>query len=286
MESNVVSKWKEGIWDDNPSQVVRIFRVKEIMSLLDNIDIKDETGSGSRSWLRKEEYGLDTDDVRAWLRFLLYSGCRFSESITVHENPNLYRKTGSIRLPDLPGGKEKRTIKARNVWLSTYGREHIPEFYEAGKLPVSNLKEMNQTLISLTLIMHKAGNKIGLPEETFTKVSKDRMKDADGNDITYEKDVWNKKTHLTEKKTRYQMEKNTYTMTTNGCMVRSMRKTWESWLFSYFDGRKGPDLKDQIYLSQGHTQKTAFAHYINLADFDKEDMKDIENMIKGYGETD
>lgn len=278
--------WYEGIWDDNTTQVVRVFRPREVLTLLENIDIEDETGDKSRKWLRKESRNLSTNDIREWLHFLLYSGCRFSEAVMIHDHPNLLRTSGNIRLPNVPGGKEMRTIKARNIYLSNYGRENIQKFFDAKSLPTNGKPEVDQTLTSLTLIMHKAGERIGLPEETFTKVIKEKEKDPQtGEYVTYEAVIRDKHTHKERTVLRYKKITKPYIITTNACMVRSMRKTWESWLFKYYSGKYGPDMRDDIYLSQGHTKRTAAQHYINLADFTPEDLQDIERLVKGYGEV-
>lgn len=58
---------------------------------------------------------------------------------------------------------------------------------------------------------------------------------------------------------------------TTGLNMKMFRKTWESWLISYY-----PDRKEEIFLSQGHTDLTALRHYVNLpfTDVDRAGMKE------------
>jgi len=55
-----------------------------------------------------------------------------------------------------------------------------------------------------------------------------------------------------------------------GVCCKSTRKTWESWLTTAY-----PNCLPQIFLNQGHTEKTSLEYYLMLPfnDQDKEDMK-------------
>ena len=291
-------EWKVPVWDsDNLAQIIRVFRPKEVLTLLDNMDIKDEKGKNSRTWLLNND--LTTDDVREWLKGLLYMGCRFSEAVLIHDNPSLLRKNGTIFLRNIEEGKKKRKNKSRVIYLSEWGKNNIQRFFSAKPLPTINDKEVNQTLISLTLIMHSAGKRIGLQEETFGISRKKWLKDENGEyikdvrrrlkeqikllhpDSSESRELFHKQKMLEGEGKEYITIKSK--LTTNGCTVRSMRKTWESWLLTYYSGNN--TMRDLILQSQNHEEGTSRRDYAHFDFNNEEDKKDIEELIRGYGEV-
>ena len=255
--------WKPPIWNEKKGQVVRVFRPEEVDQLIENSSVEDEGGKNKRRWLMTRD--LTNEDIRTWLRFLLYSGCRFTEATIIYSRPDLYQDNGLIRLPYYPRGKAKRSIQARNILLSYKGREIMDKFFEINPLPAANEEDINQTLVSLTLIMHEAGKRIQLQEEEFTKVRQVPILE-DGK-------------RKLDKKGKPMHTQSEYQYRTNGCMVRSMRKTWESWLLN---GLSSTDLRDKILQSQGHTSITSLTHYFNIG-YDNDDLADIKKEVEGYG---
>ena len=61
---------------------------------------------------------------------------------------------------------------------------------------------------------------------------------------------------------------------TKGLCCKSFRKTWESWLVSYY-----PDKLPYIFLSHGHNELTSLKHYLNLP-FTKEDKQSISEYVR------
>jgi integrase len=61
------------------------------------------------------------------------------------------------------------------------------------------------------------------------------------------------------------------------CMsVKTTRKTWESWLATYY-----PTKLDIIYLNQGHTSVIALKHYLNLP-FTQKDKSEMFEFVAGW----
>jgi len=58
--------------------------------------------------------------------------------------------------------------------------------------------------------------------------------------------------------------------------AKSTRKTYESYLVSYF-----PHLTMQIAMSQGHTSITAMQHYLNTG-FDERDKLEMKDFVEGW----
>jgi integrase len=61
-----------------------------------------------------------------------------------------------------------------------------------------------------------------------------------------------------------------------GVSVKAFRKTWESWLANIY-----PNNWLQIFLSQGHSEKTAMEYYLSLP-FNADDRKDMLYYVEGW----
>ena len=61
-----------------------------------------------------------------------------------------------------------------------------------------------------------------------------------------------------------------------GIGVKTTRKTWESWLITKYENKSL-----HIFLSQGHSQTTALAHYLNLG-FTLEDKNQMDQYVSGW----
>ena len=57
---------------------------------------------------------------------------------------------------------------------------------------------------------------------------------------------------------------------------KTTRKTWESWLITYY-----PNKFNQIFLSQGHSQLTSLQHYLNLP-FNDRDKEEMKGFVEGW----
>lgn len=272
------------------AQVIRLFRPKEILALIDNIDIRDEPSwTKSRATPNLQKAGLTTEDLQVWMKFLLYSGARFSEALLIHEyrdenGKTLYQGNGTIWLPRYKG-KEKRSIQARTIFLSNKGKKILDKFFETPMLPTQTDEGRKQTLTSLGIIMHEAGKRINLPERTFTYTYKDRIKDTDGKFVVELIETKNFTKNTDGSYTRvmkevFKIETREEVIKTNGCSIRSFRKTWESWLTLYFSNDQ--HMKDKVLSSQGHLRETAWTHYLDIS-YDNEDLQDIGEEVEGYG---
>ena len=269
----IMNTWKVPLFDENNNyQKIRILRPKEAFELIDHVDVRDE-----KTWKYLQDRDITTEDVQAWLRFLLFSGCRFSEMVLVRKDPKLRLSNGTIRIPNYPGGKEMRVQKARNVLLSDMGRECLDVFFSSAQIPAEvdeNNEGTKQVMRSLSSMLHVSGEKIGLESMTFNVKRMSKKIGEDGKRLKIRKLTKDgREIEVYERKVAFD------TITTNGCSIRSMRKSWESWLIHSFGGEK---LETQIFLSQGHTKQTAFRFYLNLG-LDEDDMVDVRECTKGYG---
>ena len=290
MENYSESDWKYPLIKQQKAQIIRVLRPKELHALIDNVRIEDEPNwTKSRGTPTLKESGFTTEDLQIWLRFFLYAGCRFPEGTMIHEyrNPDgstLYHQDGTLWLPR-HHGKGMRSIQTRTIFFSYQGMEVLKDFFVTPLLPSSNDNETKQTLTALTEILHKAGERIHLPETTLTITLERTLKDKDGNplkemiptnqftpnpDGTYSKIM----------KERIMTETEEKQIRTNGCAFRSLRKTWESWLTAYYG--KDPQIRERILSSQGHKKEVAMAHYLEIS-FDSEDLIDIGKEVEGFG---
>ena len=57
---------------------------------------------------------------------------------------------------------------------------------------------------------------------------------------------------------------------------KTTRKTWESWLVTYY-----PHFTNHIFLSQGHNTLTALVHYVTLP-FNEKDRNDMKEFVYGW----
>ena len=265
-------KWKVPLFDeDNAYQKVRILRPGEAEALLSHIDVRDE-----KTWKYLQDRDITTEDVQAWLRFLLFTGCRFPEMIIVKNDPKLRLSNGTLRIPNYPG-KEMRTRKARNILLSDMGRDMLDAFFATPPIPIDPENYENdskEVISSMSSMMHIAAEKIELEKMSFTIKQKSKNIGTDGQKIKIKKTTKDgREIEVYDTTTKFK------TITTDGCSIRTMRKTWESWLIHSFGGEK---IETQVFLSQGHTRETAMRYYLNVG-FDEEDIKDIKECTKGYG---
>ena len=284
------TKWKYPLIKKQKAQIIRIMRPNEVHALIDNIRIEDEPNwTKSRDCPNLQESGFTTEEIQMWMKFYLYSGCRFSEGIFIHDyiNPDgstLYHNNGTLWLPDHKG-KSKRSIKTRTIFFSQEGRKIMNEFFSLPQLPSETEEEKNQTMTSLTHIMHKAGERIHLPEITLNVNIKHTVTDNDGNPVvemvpTNQFTPNPDGTYSKIMKQRIMKETEERPYTTNGCAFRSLRKTWESWLTSFYGNNI--QMRERILSSQGHKKEIALTHYLEIS-FDTEDLKDIEKEVEGFG---
>jgi len=289
-----MDNWKPMLQKQQKAQVIRIFRPDEVHALINNIDIRDESNwTKSRESKNLIESGFTTKDIQTWMEFLLYSGTRFSEALIIHEyrdhktGANLYQGNGTIFLPRYKG-KKLRSIQSRTIYLSYKGREVLEKFFETPILPAKDEDGVKQVLTSLGTIMHKAGERIKLPERTLEYIYQEKIRDENGVPIKEMVEISQfvknpDGTYSKMLKENYKIKEIKKYVTTNGCTVRSFRKTWESWLTAHFSGEQS--MRDRVINSQGHKKETAWTHYLDIS-FDQEDLKNIAEEVNGYGVID
>lgn len=286
-------EWKYMLVKQQKAQIIRILRPKELHELIDNIKMEDiPTWTKSRDTIDIKEAGLDLDDIKVWLKFYLYAGCRFSEGLIIHEyrddkGDTLYQKNGTLWFPRYEG-KEKRTFQTRTIYFSNEGRKILDDFFDAPMLPATNQEGTKQVLTALSVMLHKAGERINLPEKTLTLKLTRTLKNPDGSlmkeMVPTSKFIPNPDgTYSMAMKEVVKKEQYDKQYRTNGCAFRSLRKTWESWLSSYY----GNDsyMREKIRSSQGHTDDTAWKHYLEIS-FDNDDLNDIGKEVEGYANLD
>ena len=285
------SQWKYMLLKQQKAQVIRILRPAEAHALIDAVRIEDEPNwTKSRGLPSLKELGITSEDLKTWMKFFLYSGTRFSEAMLIHDyrdpdGKTLYQNNGTLWLPRYKG-KHMRAFQTRTIYFSYKGREVLEYFFDSAStpsLPYRTPDETKQTLTALSEILHQAGKRIGLPEKTLTISIEKTMKDKSGSPSKemYETNSFTRNpdgTYSKVVKERILKESHEKTITTNGCAFRTFRKTWESWLTSFYDN---PLMRDKILSSQGHKKETAVSHYVEIS-FDKEDLEDIGKEVEGY----
>ena len=262
VSNNMIKDWKNsrGLMSEGDGQIVRVLRPDEMEALLANIDVSDEKGKMSRKWLRNK--GITSEDVQVWLKTALFTGCRFGELTVIHQDPTLLFEERKLRIPNYSGAKRKRKTKFRNIPLSKMGAEVLPKFFEASQMPSEEKKDVNQTLVSFTSILHASAEKIGLPKYNFT------LEIATG---PWLKDERGKEYRNTKPKP----------YTTDGVCFRSFRKTWESWLMLTFAKDYTSHMK--LATAMGHDIETSQRYYTKmLSGFDMEDRQSIKPWVEGY----
>lgn len=278
------SMWKPGLFKQQNRQVVRIFRPAEAMALIENATVEDETGwTSSRSELK--EAGFTDSDLKAWFRFLLFSGCRFSEAIYIHDfrdsdGNTLYQGNGTIWMPRRDGGKAKAP-KSRTILFSYMGRKLIPDFLKSRPLP-SDPEGMKNTLTALSSIMDASGRRIGLPPRILQRVWNEKVK-VDGEYVrkmieTRQFVANSSGSYSKILKEGFETVPRKKEIAVIGATVRSFRKTWESWLTVHFTDTA---MRDRIIDSQGHSNQTALMYYRNLG-FEEDVLPEIAKMVEGF----
>lgn len=269
-----MTDWKTPIWLETKSYTFRVLRPQEARELISAVDVNDE---GAWKYLRSR--GIGNKTLRKWLQALLFTGMRSSELYKLQRNPQFIQRDGNIYLPQSvvdaidpytgKTGKRKITIPRREVYLSDIGRKIIDEFMKSTTMP----EDLDTMDVQLTRILHRAGTRIGLPEGVFTKTKRVYIKDDAGNYVTEQVQKLGQLVSV-KKYNRVQ-----YQQVTNGCTIRSMRKTWESWLTNTY----GADQRTLLIImrSQGHQTETAIKHYLTFQ-FDADDLADIRTLVKGY----
>lgn len=256
-----ILKWKTPIWFTRNAQCTRILRYSEAKAVIGAIR-NEKTGA---QW----EYTLEVPRsvIQIWLQALLFTGMRPSELWILHEHPELMQSNGSILLERdkfYDVGKQKQKTKERSIYLSDLGMQIIEKFFDTPML-ADTFPHANYALDTM---LHRAGKEIGLPERTFTR----RLKKEVGT-----KEI--KKGDNTKTIPIY--EKVDSVQITNGLMLRSFRKTWDSWLVNSFHDAS-PMFLMLIEKSIGHSIETAMEHYLTF-DFDQEDLDEIKKATKGFG---
>ena len=250
-----------------PAQVIRILRVAEMRAVLNDVRASDQ---GMISNILPE---FTSTDARRWLQATLFTGCRFSEIWRLHGHPELLQENGTIRLDKsifYDPGKQKQIAQERVVFLSDAGRDFMPKFFQARtpRLCSSTMDPMETVDIALSAMMDAAAIRVGLQTRDFTRTLHRVVKDADG--IKQYDDEGNKITR----------RENVKQKPTTGVRIRSLRKSWESWLITA-RGRDEFVVRD-ICMSMGHTREVAMKHYF-ASQFDDEDIAEMTLITEGYG---
>ncbi len=241
------------------SRVLRYSEAKEIISKID-IDGEDEDG-----WTLHPADEITRADVQLWLQALLFSGMRLFELHKLHANPsyldgkgnlvNRFQDDGSILLDKnlfYDTGKKKQTAVERYVYLSDMGIPIMERFFKAS--PIHHNPRIAASI--LDSVLKVTSRELGYETRKVSVTYKRRNPTGQGK-ITVESEKY-----------------------TTGVMVRSFRKTWNSWLINSYKDR--PDMLVLVEKSMGHTQQIAMTHYLTFQ-YDEEDMVDIRKATAGFG---
>jgi integrase len=188
----------------------------------------DEMMTGFKGGDRKECMILRPEEINAIIKVLskgsiddlsvfkmmLLLGCRYEEARRIQKNPKWWDGDKSIEIEE---HKVKRVTKKRYIILSDTGKQTMPYFLAAKKMP---------TIQTFDEKLKRWGYLAGLDNTYFS--------------------------------------------------ARSLRKTWESWLISYY-----PELTAKIVKSQGHTLATAIEHYIETP-FTTEEINEMKTFTDGW----
>lgn len=247
---------KSPLWKETESHVFRILRPDEAKLLM-----KSVTMALAPRYLQ-EKYS--TYDMKVYVSCLLLTGMRYPELEYLQKNEGSYlRKEGHVYLPMAATGKDKRKNPSRYVRLSDAGREEIDKLWIARPMP-----EMYQ----LDQLLHKWAERAGFEKWRFNKTMKRTVKDDLGH-VVFEEYESPKSGKILKRPKKERVPK---VLITNGVVIRSFRKTWESWLIHSF-----PEHEGEIIDSQGHDDRTAIKHYRNLI-FDQEDKANMRPFVGGY----
>lgn len=275
---------KPGIWriSQGGSQAKRIVRVKEFLSIMDNIEV-DENRIVSHQGLFKV-IDLKLNNAQRWFKFLLFTGMRFSEAYRLLLNEGKYNGKELFNperhtiwyvkeLGEL--GKGKVINKERIIFLSDVGVRIAKEFFDKASIPrllsASHKRvSIDQMAIVMDNVLKHASLKAGLPTRQFSMTRKEYTVDALGVRVKGE----NGKYLYTKKQVPMKEP-------TTGCICRSLRATWESYLVAMF--MSDPLQILNITGSMGHDRTTAETYYIIAGQFDNEDLDDIKSITKGWG---
>jgi len=254
-----ILKWKTPIWFTKRAQCTRILRYSEAKAIISAIRNERNTDN---PW--EDTLDVPRSVIQIWLQALLVTGMRMSELWILHEHPELWQDNGAILLERdkfYDVGKKKQRTMERTVYLSDMGIPIMERFYKVPML-ADDFKTANRALGSM---LHNAGKAIKLPERTFIRrINSREAVQIDG------KTEWK----ITGNKDSQQI--------TNGVMVRSFRKTWDSWLVNAYH-QSSPTFLMLIERSIGHSIQTAMKDYLTF-NFDQEDLGDIKKAVKGFGE--
>lgn len=199
--------------------------------------------AGVRIWRPSEFeklYAAMKSNEKPMLAGTLCTGARFVENQQIQQYREWWDGRNFIALPSGAVLKVKVKIKERYIRLSEWGRKAMPMFLnEAYTLP-----------------------SLG----TWDWILKERCKAAG---LAYE----GPRTKKVIKGGR------TLMLPEWSVSAKSTRKTWESWLVSYY----GEKVLTRVQINQGHDSNTQVKHYLQDA-FYPEDKNDMGKYVNGWSE--
>jgi integrase len=263
---------KTPIWKIQEKQNCRVLRPSEARLLFSHVNAKLPSTAPFASQVRF----VATSTVQKWLYALLFTGMRPAELFKVHERPDLLKPEGFIHLEKSIAwdtGKKTQTNRERNVYLSDAGIKVVRDFLDAPTIS----DDFSILVTYLDNVLYQAAASAGFEKRRYPYREKVRyFQFLDGSVV--ETTARGSK-HVPEG-AKLVIRKIARERESTGIMLRSFRKTWDSWLINSFatDQNKLMLIEDSI----GHSVQTAMKHYLTFQ-FDEEDMAEIRQATAGWG---
>jgi len=269
---NALMIGKTPIWKIQEKQLCRVLRPSEAKLLISHVNAKLPSTAPFASQV---EF-VATSTVQKWVYAQLFTGMRLSELWKFHEKPELLKPEGFIYLEKSIAwdtGKKTQTTRERNVYLSDAGIRVVRDFLNAPAIS----DDFSILTTYLDNVLYQAAASAGFEKRRYPYHEKERyFQFLDGSVV--ETTARGSK-HVPEG-AKLVIRKIARERESTGIMVRSFRKTWDSWLIASFATDQNKLML--IENSLGHSIQTAMKHYLTFQ-FDDDDMVEIRQATAGWG---
>jgi len=263
---------KTPIWKIQEKQNCRVLRPSEAKLLISHVNAKLPSTAPFASQVRF----VATSTLQKWLYALLFTGMRPAELFKFHERPDLLKPEGFIYLEKSIGwdsGKKTQGNREREIYLSDVGIKFVRDFLDTPT--ISDDFSILTTYLDNVLI--QAAASAGFEKRRYPYHEKERyFQFLDGSVV--ETTARGSK-HVPEG-AKLVIQKIPRERESTGIMLRSFRKTWDSWLIASFATDQSKLML--IENSMGHSIHTAMKYYLTFR-FDDDDLVEIRQATAGWG---